>query len=143
MDLQRPGKFRWSIKTPSTQLIVADGNYLWIYDADLEQVTKQKLNASNTTNPASLLSGDAVAIQQRFNVRDAGNDSFELTPKGKNDLFKSVRLNFKNNVLNQMIVVDNLDQITTFNFNFVKINPNLSPSTFVFSPPKGVDIIAQ
>lgn len=143
MALQRPGKFRWQIQTPSKQLIVADGNTLWIYDSDLEQVTKQNLSQSKTTNPASLLSGDVQAIQQRFNIKEEGPQSFELTPKAKNDLFNSVKLTFKNNVLNQMRVVDNLGQITTFTFINPRINPNLSSSTFIFSPPKGVDIIKQ
>ena len=36
--LSRPGRFRWETREPSAQLIVADGQNLWIYDKELEQV---------------------------------------------------------------------------------------------------------
>jgi hypothetical protein len=40
-EFQRPGKFRFNYTKPFEQLIVADGKTLWLYDADLNQVTQR------------------------------------------------------------------------------------------------------
>ena len=39
VQLLAPRQFRWEYRTPSPQLILADGRQIWIYDPDLEQVT--------------------------------------------------------------------------------------------------------
>src|SRR3989338_7359814 len=62
MALQRPGKFRWEVRQPNQQRIIADGRYLWIYDADLEQVTKQRLDFHHPGSPALLLSGSIRSL---------------------------------------------------------------------------------
>jgi outer membrane lipoprotein carrier protein len=57
MWIKRPGRFRWDYETPYRQQIVADGERLWSYDEDLEQVTVQKVSDVLTSTPAMLLSG--------------------------------------------------------------------------------------
>lgn len=114
MALQRPGKFRWETKSPSHQLIIADGTNIWIYDADLKQASKKNMSTSSqSTNPASLLSGSTEALQQRFSItkmNKANGDWFELKPITKNDMFEWIQLHFKNNQLIGMILSDNLNQ---------------------------------
>lgn len=58
MMVKRPNKFRWETKSPSEQLIVANGSSLWIYDKDLSQATKQNVDSQIGNTPALLLSGD-------------------------------------------------------------------------------------
>lgn len=144
MALQRPGKFRWEITNPNHQVIIADGRYLWIYDVDLEQASKKDLN-KDSNSPAILLSGSTKAIEQRFTINDFENKgnttTFHLKPKTDQDMFQRVDIVFKNNVLNQMAVIDNLGQKNVFSFADVKINPSLSAALFKFKAPSGVDII--
>ncbi len=82
MSLKRPGQFRWQITAPNKQLIIANNKYLWIYDVDLEQATRQKINKANANSPAWLLSGSVTQIQQRFVVKEingsGGGQWFEL-----------------------------------------------------------------
>ena len=43
---RRPYRFRWDYEAPEPQIIVADGENLWWYDADLEQVTVRPVDAA-------------------------------------------------------------------------------------------------
>lgn len=147
MALQRPGKFRWNIKFPHQQMYIADGTYLWTYDAALAQATKQPLNAAKNNNPASLLSGSVESLQQRFYVTETNNPKtgqwFMLRPKAKNDLFRSIGLHFKDNQLNEMKLSDNLGQLSTFVFTNIQVNTSLPATLFLFAPPKAVDVISN
>lgn len=144
MQLFRPGKFRWEVKQPNTQLLIADEHYLWIYDVDLSQATRQVMDKNKVSSPASLLSGSTADLESRFDVVHLGKDteqSFKLTPKNKGDLFKWIELKFSGGKLVQMKLFDNLGSLSIFQFTEVQLNPNLSPSLFQFKAPKGVDVI--
>ena len=39
--IARPGRFRWDYESVHAQTIVADGEVLWLYDVELEQVTRR------------------------------------------------------------------------------------------------------
>lgn len=146
MALQRPGKFRWQIVQPNPQLLIADGQFLWIYDMDLAQVTRQKLSAANANSPAYLLSGSVKALQKRFvisKMNKSGNAGvwFRLKPRAKSDLFQWIELHFVNNQLVGMQMTDSLGQLSAFTFTNIKINPPMAPTLFKFTAPKGVDVI--
>lgn len=146
--IQRPGKFRWSVNKPSQQLIIANDNTVWIYDADLEQATKQRLTESQQKSPAMLLSGKTTDILQRFNVTtvkpSSGNGvGYKLTPKSSDDLFQYVELYFTNDKLTGMRLMDNLGTLSTFQFTNVKINQRLPSNLFIFIAPPHVDVISN
>lgn len=145
MAIVRPGKFRWAVQKPNKQLFVADGQYLWIYDQDLAQVTKQKLQANKSGNPAALLSSSLTNLQQQFYVTQLKPYNqmiaFQLKPKSGESMFKWVNLYFKNNQLASMSMLNNLDQTSTFNFSHVKFNNAVDLSLFRFKAPKGTDVI--
>lgn len=144
MALSRPSKFRWEIKDPNPQMLIADGSYLWVYDIDLSQATHQKLDKNKLNSPASLLSGSVTDLKSRFSVKQLTSDptpSFRLVPKTPGDLFQWIELSFNDKKLVQMRMSDNLGSLSVFQFNDVKINPSLSSSLFQFKAPKGVDVI--
>lgn len=145
MALQRPGKFRWELLNPSKQVIVVNNSNVFIYDYDLNQISKQKIDRKQTSNPAILLSGSMKDLQDDFKInrlqkREKG-DWFELTPRAKDSLFQKIQLQFIDNKLNAMYITDNLEQETTITFINVKVNEVLSDKVFTFVPPKGVDLI--
>lgn len=144
MALSRPGKFRWQVKQPNAQLLIADGQYLWIYDKDLSQATRQKFDQNQTTSPASLLSGSLEDLKTRFNVtrlNTSNGVSFRLVPKATSDLFKWIELSFVDNKLTHMRLLDNLGSRSIFQFTATQLNPQLGFGLFQFKPPKGVDVI--
>jgi outer membrane lipoprotein carrier protein len=146
LALKRPGLFRWHTDAPQEQLLVSDGKKVWLYDPDLEQVTIQALDQRLTHTPALLLSGDVSQIRDSFGItfKEAGGVvDFTLTPKASDTLFDSLRLSFRNGVLNDMQLIDGVGQRTNILFMGVKMNQALDPDQFTFTIPKGADVIQE
>ena len=143
--LQRPDKFRWEQSTPSKQLVVNDGQWLWVYDEDLMQVTRQFLSASNGIDPMKLLIGDLSQLSSMYEVtqpdKSKGEDSYLLTAKQKDPVFKQVTMVFNNKQLSKMTLVNNLSQTSVFTFTHVVVDKPLAKNLFVFTPPEGVEVL--
>jgi chaperone LolA len=146
MAFARPGKFRWDYSKPYEQVIVGDGVKLWLYDADLEQVTVKSLGDVIAGTPAALLAGDN-AIEKYFVLKDAGVadglEWLEATPKNKDTTFERIRMGFKGDMLVQMELFDFFGQRTTLKLTGMVRNPVIPLSRFTFTPPKGADIIGE
>ncbi len=144
MALARPGRFRWDYLEPYEQSIIADGERLWIYDKDLEQVTVKPQAHTLASSPAMLLGGDA-SIRDQFAVKDLGSvDGLEwirLLPRGADDHYTGIELGFAGGTLRQMKLADNFGQTTLIEFSHEARNPGLEPGLFRFQPPAGVDVI--
>jgi outer membrane lipoprotein carrier protein len=142
MDLQRPGKFRWEYLQPYRQLIVADGKQIWIYDADLDQVTVKKFDAAVNTTPALLLSSKRD-LAELFEVAEVAGmpEHFELIPKDPEAHFQRMVLVLKANQLQQLELEDNLGQTSKIEFSRQKNNTALEAGLFEFTPPPGADLI--
>jgi len=141
----RPGKFRWSYDKPQAQLLVSDGQKLWSFDPDLNQVTVGKLGTALGASPAALLAGDA--IEDNFTLADSGaNEGLEFveaTPKARDGTFQRVRIGFKDRLPRVMEVRDNFGQTTTLLLDRIEVNPALSGEMFRFTPPKGADVVGD
>lgn len=144
MVLQRPGLFRWHTNPPLEQLLVSNGKKVWLYDPDLMQVTVQKMDQRLTHTPALLLSGDVSKISENFSIsyKEGGPVvDFVLTPTAKDTLFDTLRLSFRNGVINDMQLLDAVGQRTNILFMNVKVNEPVSADQFVFDAPEGIDVI--
>lgn len=143
--LQRPNLFRWEIQQPSQQLIIADGANIWVYDADLQQATKQKIDYRQSNNPAMLLSGSLKDLPKNFIITKLSKSDigewFELKPKASNAMFQKIQVQFVNGKLTTMYVTDNLGQHTKLIFTDVRINPTLKPILFKFKPSPNIDVV--
>lgn len=146
--LARPGKLRWSYETPYKLLLVADGEKLWTYDLDLNQVTIGKLDKALGATPAALLTGES--LDQHFTLSEAGRvegaDGLEIVdavPKADDSTFARVRIGLKNNLPRLMEVKDNFGQTTTLLFTEFQPNPVLPKDAFRFVPPKSADVIGE
>ena len=146
LAFSRPGKFRWVYQRPYEQLIVGDGSKLWIYDADLEQVTVRKLGDALGSSPAALLAG-SNDIERHFVLSDIGSqngmDWLEARPKDKESTFEAVRMGFARNTLMVMELKDSFGQTTVLKFSGLQKNPAVKASEFKFIPPKGADVITD
>ncbi len=145
--LSRPDLFRWEYTKPYPQLIVADGDKVWVHDPDLEQVTVRPQGPEERNSPLAALL-DPAQRAKRFNIAEAGSDDglewLKLTPKDKDDAnFRSARLGFGDGGLEQMHVTDALGQRTTIAFSHWKRNPGFAADTFDFTPPAGADVIGE
>ncbi|MEQ6341499.1 MAG: outer membrane lipoprotein chaperone LolA [Gammaproteobacteria bacterium] len=144
--LQRPGKFRWDYRAPYQQVIVADGRKIWVYDTDLEQVTVKPLDSALGGTPAQLLSG-IRPLEQDFVITGLGPrdglEWVELVSKAKEKEFERVRLGFDQRDLRMMEIADSFGQSTRLKFSNLQRNPAIDAKTFVFVPPKGVDVVSD
>lgn len=143
--LARPGKLRWSYDKPIRLLLVADGEKLWTYDADLNQVTIGKMDKTLGASPAALLTGES--LDQHFTLAEAGAaDGLEIVdavPKSADSTFERVRIGLAGNLPRLMEVRDNFGQTTTLLFTAFHPNPVLAKDAFRFVPPKGADVIGE
>ena len=146
LSLKRPDRFRWDYAKPNEETIVADGKKLWIYDAQLQQVTVKSMSTNLATSPAVLLAG-SNDVDKNFTVTDLGEKDglawVQLTPKVKDSDFDSVKLAFKGEDVAVMELKDNLGGLTRIEFGRLQRNPSVSDDNFKFTPPSGADVIGD
>jgi outer membrane lipoprotein carrier protein len=139
-----PNKFRLVYTEPYKQIYVADGENLWSYDEDLEQVTVKRQKNLLANSPAMVLSNPG-ALDQAYEVKDLGTKKgitwFDLKPKSEDSGFDDVRLGFAGKNLYVMQLKDSFGQMTQLRFSQLQYNPKLPSDTFEFTPPQGVDVI--
>lgn len=144
--LSAPRLFRWEYADPFPQLIVADGDHVWIYDPDLEQVQVRPQSHEEQQSPLAALI-DPGELDRQFSVADGGSsegvDWVVLTPKGEDAQFNSARLGFDGSTLQRMEMHDSLGQRTEIVFQDWKRNPAFAADTFRFTPPANVDVIGE
>lgn len=147
MQFMRPGKFRWVYQKPYEQIIVGDGEKFWLYDVDLNQVTVKKLDSALGSSPAALLSGNNE-IERAFILNDSaskdGLDWLEASAKVPDTGFEKISMAF--NAQGELIVMELLDAFglkTELRFSNMQRNPQLPPSLFKFTPPKGADVLGE
>lgn len=144
LTLQRPGRFRWDYRKPEGQLLVSDGATLWLYDAELEQVTVRPVSQALTATPAMLLAGQG-RVGEVFVVEaepaSGGLEWLALTPRRADTDFRRVRLAFRRGELLRMELTDRLGQLTRIEFSAIERNPAVPAGAFRFEPPPGVDVV--
>jgi outer membrane lipoprotein carrier protein len=146
MQLQRPNKFRWDYKKPYEQQIVSDGKQVFLFDTELQQVTIRELSKALGSSPAAMLAG-GENVEKSFTLKNAtrkdGLAWVLALPKDKESGFERVLLGFKADKLRKMEIYDSFNHITHITFDEVERNPKLQDSTFLFTPPKGVDVVGE
>jgi len=146
LAFQRPGKFRWTYAKPYAQLIVGDGAKVWVYDADLNQVTVRRLERALGSTPAALLAG-SNDFERAFKVTEQGQkdglDWVEALPREKDSNFETIRMGFGSSGLEVMELADSFGQTTVLQFTGLQRNPKLNAALFAFVPPKGADVIGD
>ena len=148
----RPSVFRFDYSKPYVQNIVADGQQLWLFDTDLNQVTVRNQAQTLGSTPAALIASaqDIASLNKEFSLKAApseeGLDWVVATPKIKDAGLQSVRIGLRVDagqaVLSQLDIVDAFGNRSQIRFNRVEVNPaNLTMANFTFVPPKGVDVV--
>jgi outer membrane lipoprotein carrier protein len=159
-EFLRPNRFKFIYTKPFEQSIVADGQLLWLFDVDLNQVTSRKLSAVMAGSPAALFASapNLQALQAEFDLKAISGEASDglewvsATPKtkGKQDsgsLLQSVKVAFKKTAsgveIAQLEMVDSFGQTSVIKFDKVQINTHLGAADFNFKVPAGVDVIKQ
>ena len=146
MWIMRPGRFRWDYETPYKQQLVADGERLWSYDEDLEQVTVQPASEVLTSTPAMLLSGDKP-LETVFSIEEtsttADDQRVTLVPKADDSNVIRLQVHFSGKLLIHIDAEDSFGNTTIFSFSNLERNPKLDENIFTFTPHAGADVIGS
>ena len=141
---RRPYRFRWDYEFPEPQIIVADGNTLWWYDVELEQVTVRPVEAALAGTPAALLAGPGRA-GDHFRVAGLktirGVDWFQLIPRGADTAIRALRIGLEGEEVRAIEMDDGFGQTTRIAFHDVEYNPPLTDELFRFVPPPDADVV--
>jgi outer membrane lipoprotein carrier protein len=144
-EFVRPNRFRFVYAKPFEQQIVADGQKVWLYDVDLNQVTVRPMTQALGATPAALLAG--ATLDKEFDLKAAPTaEGFEwvlATPKVKDGPIQSLRVGFKGKELAALDIVDAFGQRSALRFTALEQNVKLAEEQFRFTPPKGADVIQQ
>ncbi len=142
----RPGRFRWTYAKPVDQLIVGDGERVWIHDRDLNQVTVRRLARALGSTPAALLAG-ASDVEKAFDLKDAGQrdglEWLDAVPKERDAGFEAIRIGFGPAGIQAMQLTDHFGQRTELRFSNIARNPKLDAAEFRFQPPAGADVLGE
>ena len=144
-EFLRPNRFRFAYTKPFEQLIVADGNKVWIFDTDLNQASSRRIAQALGSTPAALLAGsslDAEFVLSAAPARD-GLQWALATPKAKDGPFQSMRVGFKGKELAAVEIVDSFGQRSLLNFSRFEANVPFDAEHFRFTPPAGADVVEQ
>src|SRR3990167_935825 len=148
MAMQRPGKFRWEVSRPIPQLIIANDKRLWIYDADLEQVTVRSLKNAAEETPVLLLSAASTMLDKDFAVTGGAQGPPEwhwyvLKPRHESAMFDAIQMGFKQGKIQEMRLQDHLGHTTRILFQQAVFNVILPDNLFVFKPKANIDVIDE
>lgn len=147
--LQRPGKFRFEYEEPFAQVIVADGQTLWLYDPDLEQVIKRSQQEALGQTPASLLASarDLDELKKNFELKPMPDRDdlhwLQAKPRDPDGVLREILLGFDGPTLKILQIRDGFDQTSILSFSELQINTQLEPEQFHFVVPSGVDVLQQ
>jgi outer membrane lipoprotein carrier protein len=139
----RPGKFIWTYVKPYEQLLQADGDQLYIYDKDLNQVTVKKLGNALGSSPAAILFG-SNDLDKNFTLSEAGArgglEWLNAVPKAKDSTFEQISIGLRNGTPETMELRDAFGQTSVIAFKKFEKNPPLGAQQFKFVMPKGADV---
>jgi outer membrane lipoprotein carrier protein len=148
-EFARPNRFRFNYKKPFEQTIVADGQTLWLYDVDLNQVTARKQDQVLGSTPATLIAAapDLNALRKDFMLEAApdhdGLQWLQATPKTKDGQLSNVKIGFRGDDLAVLEILDSFGQQSVMTFTRMEVNAAVPPETFRFQPPQGADVVRQ
>ena len=148
-EFQRPGKFKFDYRKPFAQSIVADGQNLWLYDAELNQVTQRAQSQALGSTPAALIASasDLSALQADFSLEAAperdGLQWVKATPKAKDGQLQGIQVGFQGEALAALEIQDSFGQRSVLKFSKVEVNPALGAGAFAFKAPAGADVLKQ
>lgn len=144
-EFLRPNRFRFDYAKPYEQQIVGDGQKVWLYDLDLNQVTVRPFDQALGSTPAALLAGGN--LERDFTLQadgeQAGLQWVQAQPKAKEGQIRQLRVGFRGKDLAAIELVDALGQRSRLDFGKFEPNVTLAPTRFKFTPPAGADVLQQ
>jgi len=142
LQVKQPNQFRWQTYEPDQNLIVSDGQAVWIYNAFVEQVTAMELNKTVQQSPLWLIANQSDQAWSQFSITNS-EQGYSIVPNDKNSLTKQIIIRFNGDIISQLIIEDTQGQSSEFNLSDFNSSPELASDLFIFKLPEGVDFDDQ
>ena len=140
----RPGKFRWDTEQPYPQQVASDGETLYQYDPDLQQLTVRALDQSIGSSPAAILFGQGQ-LQDAFEVSvlpDANGMSWlRATPRQPDAGLTQLDIGMQQGRPSRLILVDGFGQTTQVDLLSLRAQSEFGANAFEIQAPPGTDVI--
>lgn len=142
-EFSRPNRFRFAYSQPFEQLIVSDGQKVWLHDVDLNQVSVRLLDQALGSTPAALLAGGTLERDFELSALPArdGLDWVQAKPRAKDGTVSELRVGFRGKDLAALEIVDAFGQRSVLLFSAVQQGVAVPAERFRFVPPAGADVI--
>ena len=140
---QKPNLFRMEIGSPVSQTIISDGEYLWVYDKDLEQVIVSHLTNSLSEMPfMRLLSEPRDFLMGSEIVNLSQNEKrFRISVKENENPLEFVDLDFTDGLISRVFVASRIGEPLEVFFNQMSLLEFLPRKNFIFVLPENIDLI--
>ena len=144
LNMQKPGKFRWDYILPYSQNIISNGEKIWMYDSELEQVNVRPYDQMQSS-PVNLLDNQKLDDQFIIESLPFTENQYwvRLTPKSTESDFKKMLVGLQNGKIKSMRFRDNFNQQTDIEFEQLVVNPKFKKDNFEFIAPEGTDVMGD
>jgi outer membrane lipoprotein carrier protein len=146
MLLKRPDRLYWETVSPFQELIVTNGEILWNYQPDLEQVTIEEWDSEDSELAAQLLNGRTETLSNDYYVAMINaddNKSFELSPKMSDSIYDLVTVSFIDDVLDMIHLDGRNGEQTVWQFNNLVMNSLIENNSFEFEVPDDIEVVSN
>lgn len=150
--IRKPGRMRWDYEQPEQKLFISDGTRMYFYvPADKQVRVSAMPEAGRVPTPILFLAGRGDLLRD-FTVQEiaapagsTGARALRLRPVRPEPEYDALTLVVDGTTfaMRQLIVVDGQGGTSTFSFTNLRENVGVAESRFVFSMPKGVDVVTQ
>ena len=146
MQLKKPDGFYWETLSPFPELIVTNGELLWNYQPDLEQVVIEDWSSDRSELAAQLLSGQTDTLARDYSTELAeplstGITEFLLTPRAADSIYSQIKITFLAGELDMIHLRNKNGEQTVWRFSAVERNEPIADAQFVFEVPDGIEVI--
>jgi outer membrane lipoprotein carrier protein len=150
--IRKPGRMRWDYESPERKLFVSDGTRMYFYvPADKQVRVSAMPEEGRIPTPILFLAGRGDLLRD-FRVEEiappsaaTGTRALRLRPVRREQEYETLTLvvDAGSYALRQLIVLDAQGGTSTFSFTDLRENVGVPDSRFVFTMPKGVDVVTQ
>jgi outer membrane lipoprotein carrier protein len=151
--IKKPGRMRWEYRTPEEKLFVSDGVKVYFYVPQDKQVIVSTVPPDDrATTPALFLAGKGditrdftSAFTDRPAGQPEGTQALKLVPAKAQPEYEWLILSIDPGTLalRGLVTGDAQGGTSSFSFSNLKENIGLADKSFVFTPPRGVEIVTD
>ena len=141
IDVKRPNLFKWHTQLPDENLVVSNGETLWMFDPFVGEAHIYNIDDAIVNSPMVLLSSNDITLWQQYSVIQRSSDEYVIDALDETSQVKQLIVRFADSVLSSFTIVDSTEQTSTFDLSQVQYEQLPDNSTFTLTLPKGISVI--